>query len=92
MSQEQRTRLAKSSIYPEFLLSDAEKVNLLNHQWHGIGPLGIEGTDYQTQTLYSRDDASLEPVNEDKQITAPGLVIDAQHYGVIPLPEQGRTA
>ncbi len=89
MSQEQKTKLAESSIHPEFLLSEEEKANLLKHQWQALGPVGIEGTNYQTRTLYTQNDKNLEPVNQDALLVASGLQADAQHYGAIPLPEHG---
>ncbi len=87
MSQAQKDSLAKNSIYPASLLSTAEQTNLLRHQWQPIGPLGIEGQSYQTLTLYTLKD--LEQDDQNALMTAAGLQADAQHYGVIPLPEKG---
>ena len=87
MSQAEKDNLAKHSIYPASLISTAEKNNLLKHQWQPIGPLGIEDKDYQAQTLYTLKDLQQEPQNE--LMSASGLQADAQHIGVIPLPEHG---
>lgn len=87
MNQTQKDNLAKVSIYPSSLLSANEQANLLKHQWQPLGPMGIEGKNYQTLTLYTLKDLELE--NLDESIVASGLQTDAQHYGVIPIPEQG---
>lgn len=87
MTEEQKDSLAKYSIYPAFLLSAAEKINLLKHQWQPIGPTGIEGKNYLTLNLYTLKDKEID--NQDTLMLASGLQADATHYGVIPLPEQG---
>jgi len=87
MNQAQKDNLAKNSIFPSPLLSASEQANLLKHQWQPLGPIGIEGKNYQTLTLYSLKDLVQE--NLDEWIPASGLQTDAQHYGVIPIPEQG---
>lgn len=89
MSQEQKDNLAGNSIYPASLLSDEEKANLLKHQWQAVGPQGIDGKDYQTMTLYTRDDKEIGAFGDDKPLLAAGLQADAMHYGVIALPEGG---
>lgn len=87
MNQAQKDNLAKNSIYPSSLLSASEQANLIKHQWQPLGPMGIEGKHYQTLTLYTLKD--LEQENLDEFIPASGLQADAQHYGVIPIPEHG---
>lgn len=89
MSQAQKDNLAKNSIYPAVLLSVAEQTNLLKHQWQPVGPMGIEGKNYQTLTLYTLKDKDLEQDHQDALMLASGLQTDAQHYAVIPIPEQG---
>lgn len=87
MSQAQKDNLTKNIIYPASLLSETEKTNLLKHQWQAIGPMGIEGKNYKTLTLYTLKDK--EQDRQDELMLAPGLQADAQHYGVIPIPEHG---
>ncbi|MGZ8944409.1 MAG: hypothetical protein ACXW1W_03175 [Methylococcaceae bacterium] len=89
MNQEQKDNLAKNSVYPASLLSVAEQTNLLKNQWQPVGPMGIEGKDYQILTLYTLDDKEIAPYYDVALMLASGLQADAQHYGVIPLPEQG---
>ena len=87
MNKQQKDNLAKNSIYPASLLSYVEKINLLKHQWHPVGPTGVEGKNYRSLTLYTLKDVEQE--KQDELMIAAGLQADAQHYGVIPIPEQG---
>lgn len=87
MNQAQKDSLAKNSIYPSPLLSTAEQTNLLKHQWQPVGPMGVEGKDYQSLTLYSLKDLEQEPL--DELMPASGLQADSDHVGVIPIPELG---
>ena len=87
MKNKRKESLAKNTVYPAALLSTTEKNNLLKHQWQALGPSGIEGKDYFSKTLYVLRDLEQEKLEES--IIAAGLHIDAEHPGVIPVPEKG---
>ena len=87
MSQTQKDELVSSSVYPSTLLSETEKTNLLRNQWTPIGPTGIEGRDYNAQTLYILKDIELDKLEE--QIIPSGLQADQDHPVVIAIPEKG---
>lgn len=88
MNKKSKENLAKNTSYPAALLTATEKSNLLKHQWQAQGPTGIEGIDYIPRTLYAlRDVREQEKIGE--LIIAAGLQVDAEHLGIIPIPEQG---
>ena len=87
MSSKRRDMLAKHSVYPATLLSATEKSNLLKHQWQAVGPTGVEGKNYVSRTLYILKE--MEQEERAEAIIAAGLQLDAQHLGVIAIPEQG---
>lgn len=85
--QEQKDKLAESSVYPAALLSASEQLNLIRNQRQPLGPVGIEGKDYVTLNLYTLEEKELD--NQEPPVLAAGLQADATHYAVIPLPEKG---
>ncbi|NOT10432.1 MAG: hypothetical protein HOP23_01115 [Methylococcaceae bacterium] len=87
MSQVQKDYLVNASVYPSTLLSETEKINFLKNQWTPVGPLGIEGKNYRSQTLYILKDIELGRL--DELIIPSGLQADNEHPVVIPIPEKG---
>jgi hypothetical protein len=87
MSQAQKDDLVSSSVYPSTLLTETEKTNFLRNQWTPIGPSGIEGKNYASQTLYILKDIELDRL--DELIVPLGLQADNEHPVVIPIPENG---
>ncbi len=87
MSTKHKEILARNTAYSAALLSETEKRNLLKNQWQALGPRGIVGEDYTTKTLYIVKELEQEKLLEP--MIAAGLQVDAEHPGVIPIPEQG---
>ncbi|MDQ7089467.1 MAG: hypothetical protein Q9M50_02320 [Methylococcales bacterium] len=89
LNAEQQKSLAKGNVFPAEMLSEAEaeQINLLKNQWQPLGPVGIEGQEYQSKILYI-----LKDISEDKiepAVLLAGLQADASHPVMIPIPEQG---
>jgi hypothetical protein len=89
LSQPEKENMAKNSIYPATLLSVNEKRNLLKHQWQAVGPMGIGGRSYQSNTLYTLKEKYVEQELQEIVKLAAGLQADSQHHATIPIPEQG---
>jgi hypothetical protein len=87
LNNEQQDKLASGSIYPASLLSEFEKQNLLKHQWHPIGPEGIEGRDYGAKSLYTLKD--FEPQQLGIEFVAAGLQANQDSPGVLIIPKPG---
>ena len=87
LNDEQKAKLAQGNVYPHELLTESEIRNLLRHQEHPLGPVGIAGSWYNSRALYVMRGYEGEPIAEP--VLPYGLVIDEQRHGVIPLPEQG---
>ncbi|MDD1622425.1 MAG: hypothetical protein LUQ11_13195 [Methylococcaceae bacterium] len=87
MDSQQQDNLASGSIYPASLLSEFEKQNLMKHQWHPIGPTGIEGRDFEAKTLYAIK--NFEPQEQESMLVAAGLQADPEHPGILIIPETG---
>lgn len=87
MNDKQKQALANDTVYPDTLLKENEKLNLLRHQWRPLGPQGIMGRDYQSLTLYALSDVGYEVLGG--QNSTVGLVLDKQQHIVIPIPEPG---
>ncbi len=49
---QEQADLARGNAFPVALLTPEEKHNLVRNQWRPLGPLGIEGRDYQSLVLY----------------------------------------
>lgn len=88
MSQSQKEKLAKGSIYPSALLSEAERANLLKNQWSPIGPIGTVGQDYIAKILYTLRDTGNEQVLTEFVLPA-GLYADYERPAIIAIPETG---
>lgn len=78
--------LARGSLFPTELLRPEEKRNLIFNQWDPIAPQGVRGRDYELVPLYIRREIEGDPIPSE---LPPGLLLDPNHDGVIPIPEQG---
>jgi hypothetical protein len=79
--------LAIGNVYPVEFLTEEEKRNSLMHSWQPIGPEGILGSDYRTKELYILKNNDGMP--HDVLLPPAGVVVDANHEGIIPIPEPG---
>ena len=84
LSAAKRELLTKGAMYPNFLLSDYERRNLLSHYWAPIGPEGVLNTDYRMETLYQLD--SDAPSLPPETPTADGLFASPAHWVTMILP------
>lgn len=57
-SDAEKQALAAANAFPAAMLTDAEMSNLARNQWRPVGPLGINGRDYEAIVLY---EASIAP-------------------------------
>lgn len=60
-SPEDRIRLSAPNAFPPEMLTRAERSAIAANQWRPIGPVGIDGRDYQMMILYEEDGA--DPAN-----------------------------
>lgn len=87
LPREQRLSLAKGLVYSTDFLKQSEQRQLLQNRWQALGPKGIEGRDYHSRKLYVLKD--IEPENTSEPALPSGLIVDAGHHGVIPIPADG---
>jgi hypothetical protein len=83
----QRENLAQASVYGPDLLRNSEQTQLLRQRWSPLGPLGIEGRDYQRLRFYQALDIEIEPLRTP--ILPAGLAIDADLRATLPIPDPG---
>ncbi len=84
MSRTQREAVTSGSIYPSFLISDYERLNLLSAYWRPIGPVGVLDKDYQIETLYIRENTA--PALPFQTIVPDGLFASPNHWLTFKLP------
>ena len=60
-SSEERAALTAFSPFPPEMLSESEIANLAGNLWRPVGPVGIEGRDYNALVIYEADRAAGEP-------------------------------
>ena len=82
-----KERLARGSVYPHDLLSDHEKLNLLDSQWVPLGPAGIENQDYLARRVYILNETEGERLAPP--VTPEGFFLSANHVATLPVPEPG---
>lgn len=87
MSERQKTRLAQGNVYPNELLAEAEKQSIVSRMWIPTGPSGVSGQNYVSREIYVLTE------NEGEEILPEGLpsglIADALHRTVVPVPERG---
>ena len=59
-SREERAALTAFSPFPPEMLSASEIANLAGNLWRPVGPVGIEGSDYDALVIYEADRAAEE--------------------------------
>jgi hypothetical protein len=85
----QQLSLTKGLVYSTDFLNQSEQHQLLQNRWQALGPKGIEGRDYDSRKLYVLE--TIEPENTSEPILPSGLIVDAEHDGMIPIPADGIT-
>jgi hypothetical protein len=83
LSEDQQRDLARGNVYSVEGLTEREKRGLLSHRWAVAAPEGIPGTDFESRTIFIRDDS--ERLRMVKEWVPGGIVIDADHRGVLPI-------
>jgi len=91
MNVKERGALAKGSVYPESLLTETEKFNLLRHQWSPIGPQGVNDRDYFARVLYGLADVGYDQVMARTSFSTE-LTGDIDHPIVLPIQEVGKVS
>lgn len=86
LSQAQKERLSQGTIYPPELLTRQERLNLLEHQWQPVGPLGTNPTQGKLFSIQGAD-AYIDP---NLMPRSPGLYAGPDRLGVLPIEEEGR--
>jgi hypothetical protein len=59
-SKEERAALTAFSPFPPEMLSASEIANLASNLWRPLGPIGIEGRDYDALVIYEADNVADE--------------------------------
>ncbi|GGI88110.1 hypothetical protein [Legionella impletisoli] len=85
LNQEQKEKIAKGSLFPPHLLSEAAVRNLISETFRPIAPSGIKDTDYIARNLYTIEQASLDEITPP--VLPKGVFVDQIVHGVIPLPK-----
>jgi hypothetical protein len=88
MTRSQQEWIARGSVYSPDLLLSKERRNLLRNRWKPLGPMGVQGKNYQSAKLFVRQGDLGNPL--DKEILPAGLYLDASHRGIVILPEGRR--
>jgi hypothetical protein len=83
----QKNRLAGGNVYPTELLAEQEKRNIVSRMWNPVGPTGVRGRSYVPREIYVLVENEGEEVVPEGLPT--GLVADAFHRSVVPVPEKG---
>lgn len=52
----ERKRYSRANAFPTEMLSHDERVNISVNQWRPVGPIGIDGRDYNMGVLYESED------------------------------------
>ncbi len=60
LSPDDKNRLAQANAFPSEMLTPLEKANAALNQWRPVGPVGVEGRDYNMRILYE----NARPVEE----------------------------
>ena len=63
-SDSEQAALADANAFPDNMLTDAEMTFLARNQWRPVGPVGINGRDYEAIVLY---EASIAPDDLEAQ-------------------------
>lgn len=83
-----KEQLAKSNIYPAYLLREDEKLLLASRQWKPMGPVGIRERDWELITQYVRLD--FDGIVRDTPNVPIGSVMTHSRRGVLRIPEGGQ--
>lgn len=87
LTEQDKKQAARGNVYGHELLLQSEITNLLREREIPLAPSGIRGRSYQTRTLYVMRE--LEGRIVDTPIPPPGVWVDHDLRGVVPIPEQG---
>lgn len=85
LSETQKARLARGSVYGPDHLREPEKHNLLRFDWQAVGPTGIDGEQYEAVKLYIG--RAVVGDGSHERVVPHGLYVDGVTRGIIPLPE-----
>lgn len=80
-------KLARGNVYSPELLSDQEKINLLKKEFRHLGPIGIDGINYQLRKMYILKEVE-DSVPPDAVIPS-GLYCAPNFKATIAIPEEG---
>jgi hypothetical protein len=86
MNEVQKADRVDGLIVPHYLASGAEILNRVSDRWAPVGPAGIEGETFETDSLYLLDAPPDKPDAPESQ-RPPGLYADANHAITMPMPE-----
>jgi hypothetical protein len=63
LSPKSRKNLASGNFYPDYMLTETEKQNILSHMWSSIGPQGNSGHDYYVRRIGTMPKDQLKSLN-----------------------------
>lgn len=84
LNNQQRTALARGSVYGPDLLREAERHSLMRQRWQPVGPNGVNGRDYLSRIMYSLQ--SYEGQALDEPVLPAGLLVESRLRGIVGLP------
>jgi hypothetical protein len=88
LSHDDKKALAKGNVYPHHLMIDQEIYHVLYKKWRPLGPMGVEGKDYQVRRLYIVKEMDIDHIRIQKKVLPEGFLLDVFHHGIVSLPQQ----
>lgn len=89
MAPETQRKILRSHAYPPHLVSPFEIENVLMSRWMPLGPEGVDGTDFESDYLYTLEVPHSLPRGGDGIVPA-GLYADSSHWVTLPVSEDAR--
>ncbi|WP_417315890.1 hypothetical protein [Cycloclasticus pugetii] len=87
VSEDARAEEVEAHVYPHYLVSTFEVLNQLTRRWLPIGPTGVEGESFLSDSLYLLNaESSPEPKSE---VAPAGLKADSRNWVTLPIPGPG---
>jgi len=87
LTEQDKKQAARGNVYGHELLLESEITNLLREREAPLAPNGVRGRSYQTRSLYVMREHEGRII--DTPIMPPGVLVDHQLRGIVPIPEQG---
>jgi hypothetical protein len=89
MAPENQRKLLRSHAYPVHLVSPFEIENTLMSRWMPLGPEGVDGTDFDSDYLYTLQ-VPPSPPQGAGQVVPAGLYADQSRWVTLPIASEGR--